>query len=325
MNKTLDLKNLGTLFKYISCSDEIITGIFENNEIRITQPAALNDPLEFNPSIRFSSCESNYNKYLYDEVIMPSVHDWYQFNIIERQINNYGVLSLTDNPFSFDMWSHYANGHNGLLFGFKVDDKSKPDITLSPLKTYRAHKVKYVNDYSINIDHLEKNKRPIPYHKLRDTIFLRKTKHWKKEREYRIVMGMENCNKWSPSKTRKSHRDKQVYLHPIDLNCVNSITFGVNTELKHKEKIITLCEKHNIEFLQTLIYKDKNNEINYIPISEFGTLSHFLSLRPQTFTADSLMADYRNKIMINSLDKLPYYHTQPNDYDAYYAKRKSKI
>ena len=96
-------EQLRTLFKYVSDSTEVINGIFRDHKIRFTQPAALNDPLEFNPTIRFYSEDGNFNPFEYKGINFPSIHDWHQLNIIEPRINRYGILSLCDNPYSFEM------------------------------------------------------------------------------------------------------------------------------------------------------------------------------------------------------------------------------
>jgi hypothetical protein len=42
---------------------------------------------------------------------------------------------------------------------------------------------------------------------------------------------------------------------------------------------------------------------------------------PQLFTADTIMANYRDRIPVNSLDEIPYYHIQPKEYEEYYEKQ----
>ena len=117
MNSRTEIKQLRTLFKYVPDSSPVIEGIFVKHRIRFTQPAALNDPLEFNPAIRFNSDDDNFRKYAYQGITMPSIHDWYRLNLIESQINNYGVLSLTDNPFSFELiCGRYAKLYSNVTF-----------------------------------------------------------------------------------------------------------------------------------------------------------------------------------------------------------------
>jgi hypothetical protein len=325
MNSREEIDQICTLFKYVTDSPEVIEGLFVNNRIRFTQPAALNDPLEFNPAISFDSDDGNFCKYEYRGITMPSIHDWYRLNLIESRINNYGILSLTDNPFSFEMWCHYANGHKGILIEFNTQNKLKPELELTEGNVYRAHRVRYVKNYAVNIDVLERNHKGIPFHRIRDAIFLRKTNHWKYEREYRIVRPLSDSNDFRPTKRRTSYRDVNIYLFPFSLTCISSIIFGVNTPRDVKHKIIELCQGSNISFLQTVIMKDQQNRIDFVSIDSFGSTGRFLEMLPQLFTADAHEIKYKDKILVNDLKDIPYYDLSPKDYDAYYLKQVAKL
>jgi hypothetical protein len=321
MDRDKEIDELGTLFKFMSSSSKVVDGLFNNQKIRFTQPAALNDPLEFNPSIRFDNAEDNYRRFEYKGVSLPSNHDWYKLNLLESKINNYGILSLTDNPFSFEMWSHYANGHKGFLLEFKITNKLSPELQIQKDEILEIHKVQYVKDYFINIDQLEKGYKTIPFKRIRDEIFLRKTSHWRREREYRIIRALDECNNFREPKPRTSYRDNSVYLFPIDLKCINSVIFGVNTPKRIKSKIIELCHGTSIIFLQTILLKDKQNKMGFVPIDTFGSTDDFLKLLPQLFTADSITVEQKMPIKIESLNELPFYHLQKNDFDEFFKKQ----
>ena len=319
------IKQLRTLFKYVSDSPSVIDGIFNKKKIRFTQPAALNDPLEFNPTIRFNSEDGNFKKFSFNEVNFPSIHDWYRLNVIESKINNFGIVSLTDNPFSFEMWCQYSNGHKGILIEFDIPDKTKPMVEMSDGQQLKAHKVRYVKNYNINIDKLEKGNNSIPFYRMRDAIFLRKTNHWKHEREYRIIRPLMGCDNFKKPKKRTSYRDdNNIYLFPISLKCINSVIFGVNTPIETKSKIIESCKNNKIDFLQTIIKKDQGNKLEFVSLKEFGSINEFLSMAPQIFTFDSIATKFTDKILVNSINEIPYYKIQPKDYDEYYQKQLSK-
>lgn len=99
----------------------MIKCIFEDHKIRFTQPAALNDPLEFQPVIRFEDATDKCRHFLCNGEKLPSEKLWLRIQWIEQQLNRYGVLSLTKTPDSFDMWNRYANGHKGLLLKLRAD------------------------------------------------------------------------------------------------------------------------------------------------------------------------------------------------------------
>jgi len=323
MDTQIEIKQLSTLFKYVSDASVVVDSIFRDHKIRFTQPAALNDPLEFNPYIRFNSESNNFKRYKCQGIPMPSIHDWYRLNLIESRMNEFGVLSLTDNPFSFEMWCHYANGHKGFLIEFNIPDKRKPTLQLTEKVNLKIHKVRYVKDYIANIDKLDPTGTFIPFHKIRDAIFLRKTKYWKYEREYRIVRKLSECDTYQPFKERTSYRDQKIYCFPLSLSCIANIIFGVNTSQEVKRKIIASCKNTEINFLQTILYKDSQNKITFKPIDELGAIDRYLKMLPQTFTSDSIEEKYYgNYIAVNSLQELPYYHLQSSDLEEYYRNKK---
>jgi hypothetical protein len=166
----------------------------------------------------------------------------------------------------------------------------------------------------------------IPFYKIRDTIFLRKTKHWKYEKEYRIIRQLIECDTYKPPVQRTSYRDnKSLYLFPLSLSCICNVIFGVNTSEQVKRNIIEYCKGTNINFLQTIVYKDLQNKIDFVPIDRFETIEKYVKMLPQTFLQDSIMEKYNGKyIDINSPSELPYYHLQPNDMEEYYKKKLNK-
>ncbi len=319
-----EVGKLGTLFKYCSNSPRLIEGIFKHHRIRFTQPYALNDPFEFNPAIRFNSNADDYRYYEYDGVTFPSNYLVNWLNLIESRINVYGILSLTDNPFSYEMWSHYANGHKGFLIEFNVGNKKKPRLEFEKGVSLPVRRVRYVSVNIANLDKMVNRSNKIPESQFRN-IFLRKTKLWKYEREYRVIRRLDSCENYTAQRT--SYRDINVYLFPISLDCIVSVTFGVNTSIDDKKNIIGLCDGHNIAFLQALIPKDRQNEVRPLSVAAFGSLQNYLNMGPQLFTFDSTETQFHQlpTIKVNSLCEIPYYGNQKQDYDLYYERRKARL
>jgi hypothetical protein len=98
-----DYPEITTYLKYCSDDPRVINGIFNEKKIRFTQPWALNDPLEFNPSIRSHPDHNIHAYYEFDGCTFPSEELFFRVQIVESQINNYGILSLTKALDSFDM------------------------------------------------------------------------------------------------------------------------------------------------------------------------------------------------------------------------------
>lgn len=145
---------LPTYFKYCSDDTRVIEGIFACHKIRFTQPAALNDPLESQPIIRFRQRKGKYTHYVFDGIVFPSEEIWLRVQLVERLRNAFGVLSLTKIPDCFDMWSRYANGHKGFLLEFKADFNKPANMRGKDSKVYEIREVAYVDQYAINVDDL---------------------------------------------------------------------------------------------------------------------------------------------------------------------------
>ncbi len=249
-------REFDSYFKYFSDKDEVMEGIFKEQKIRFTQPRVLNDPLEFSPTMRFLDNRSNYQFYDLDGNIFPSVEFFFRVQIIESQINSYGILSLTKIPDSFDMWSQYANGHRGFVIKFKDDFYRHPLMKSKAGDEYPVRKVEYVDDYSICLDDLVDKNHEIPIEVIHNELFFKKTSRWKHECEYRMVRSLEGHPDYQPPKTNYIYTDTKKYLFPFDWSIVSSIILGANMSTENKRQIVQYCKEHKIHCSQAYIIRD---------------------------------------------------------------------
>ncbi len=89
-----------------------------------------------------------------------------------KLIKKIGVLSLSTNPNSILMWSHYSFNHTGLVFEFSTADKS--------VCFDMYHKIDYSEKYDL-LSYAEENKIEIT------KLMLTKHKDWAYESEFRII------------------------------------------------------------------------------------------------------------------------------------------
>ncbi|KXK15151.1 MAG: hypothetical protein UZ14_CFX002000862 [Chloroflexi bacterium OLB14] len=307
------MKQFSSYFKYFSDSDDVINGIFQNNKIRFTQPWGMNDPLEFNPSLKFSPNVNPYQYYELDGAVFPSIELFCRINIIEAQINSYGILSLTKKPLSFDMWSKYANGHKGFLLEFRSDFSKHPCMKSKDGEEYKIKKVEYVKNYFLEVENiLDENNIP-SLDKLKDELFFKKLDRWKDEEEYRLVRELADTSSYSQLDD-KSYRDSNVYLFDFSLECINSITFGACMSIKNKKKIMEQITDYKIELFQSYIIRNPSEKpedfdvVKIVNIRNNFSLDELYSLQPQIFIVDN-DDDFVNKRNINIKDikDLPYY------------------
>jgi hypothetical protein len=296
--------------KYVSDSDEVIEGLFADHRIRFSQPWALNDPLEVNPGLVLSFWDdvTNYTHCIYEDVWLPSYRDQVYLNLVEARYNRYGILSLSKQLFSYDMWNRYANAHKGFIVDFKqaIDEHKcfKSDGLFSGL-------VNYVEKYEIVVDRPIGDNGYATYDYLTKDLFLNKTKHWKDEQEYRIVRPLSEHPDCVEPPERKSYRDNGLYLFDYDPSSISCIIFGAAMDGKKKRRIVELTEHLGIGYFQCLIDKSDDYALYYLPIDWWKDRKQFYSLRPQLLITDGSEFEHRElKRVIRNLDEVPYCRDQ---------------
>lgn len=299
-------------FKY--CSDgEVLKRIFIDQKIRFTQPRALNDPLEFNPTMRFHQPDANYQVYDLNGLLFPSIELFFRVQIIESQINAYGILSLTKIPNSFDMWSQYANGHRGFILEFKDGFWHLPCMKSRTGDEYTFGKVEYVEDYAINLDALVGSHNEIPADVLLKELFFKKTSRWSHEREYRLVRPLTDSPDYKPPEIRYPYTDVGVYLFPFDWECISSVILGAAMTTANKKLIVECCEKHNIPIFQAHIIRDQKDwfgkpaAIYIMSLDQYESKSRVLRIKPQVFCTDTVRLGTQKTVKIAKIPDLPYY------------------
>jgi hypothetical protein len=324
----IDRSQLG-VFKYCSDDDQVIEGIFEKHEIRFTQPAALNDPLEFQPVIRFEGRPSKYTNFVFDGIVFPSEELWLRVQLVERQLNAFGILSLTRVPDSFDMWSRYANGHKGFLLELRADFNKQACMRGKNGETYEVRAVAYVDQYAINIDDLVDEHGNIPFDSYNERVFFTKTSRWRYEEEYRMVRPLRDHPTWKP-KSDRTHRDrKSCYRFEFSPDCIQSVTFGACMAVEIKKRITEACKGAGIDFLQAIIVKDQEDRqglpvcVKLVPATSFPNL---LGMADADLIGDNenLPGRLAVPVEIARLSALPYYNGNEQWVAEYYSSRKAR-
>ncbi len=137
-----------------------------------------------------------------------------QQNTIDSMISEIGVLSLSANPESILMWSHYSNNHKGLVFQFE------PIYKASCL--YPPIKVEYKNEYNL-LSYTSNEEDRIK--ELSDLLLI-KYNDWKYEEEYRKI-------------DLNFIGEKEFYKDELV-----GIIFGADAEKSDIEKMKQLCEEN---------------------------------------------------------------------------------
>lgn|GEM_PF-2319917 len=106
------------LYKYMP----LRPNFFDDPLLRLTPPTSLNDPFDSKPTTLaiekkaaafFDSSDS--------KKVKKSARDHY-CQSLETGLNHYGIVSLSEDPYSLLMWSHYANEHKGMVISVLADE-----------------------------------------------------------------------------------------------------------------------------------------------------------------------------------------------------------
>jgi len=317
---------LATFFKYFSDDDNVLRGIFLDGRIRFTQPAALNDPLEFNPVIRFRRGKGKYTRYVFDGIRFPDQHYWTYHQLILSQVDNFGILSLTTDPNNFDMWSRYANGHQGFLVEFKDGFNEHPCMRGRNGEVYDIRHVDYTPDYAYDVEDLIDEHNEIHRDVFNARMFFTKSARWGNESEWRMVRPLADHRWWHP-KTDFAHRDREKYLFPFSLDCVQSVTFGACMLPQNRRKIADTCRGAGIQFFQAMIVKNVSDSGGHQGIVTRNPITDVEALHdlPDTGVMSDGWNDEMSKppIEIQSLSELPYYVGSEDRVQQYYQGAKS--
>lgn len=308
---------LSSYCKYFSSSSEVLNGVFKDRKIRFTQPWGLNDPLEGTPAIRFKRADADIS-YKLNGITYPSEQLFYRIQLIEATVNSFGMLSLTNIPDSFEMWALYADGHRGFVVEFAESFNERPCMHGAG-DIYPVEKVEYVDDYVIDPDNLYDGET-LNYEALIKSVFLRKTKRWGHEREFRIVRPLTDCAQYkSTAGYKTSYRDNGVYLFDLDPECIASIIFGIHMSSKDKRYVYDRVSGTGINLFQACLLPSLKDDTGHqgqlilIPLNQFGDPKVVLDSSPQAFSAlDGNPQEKKHFQMIDTLTELPYYKRFPN-------------
>lgn len=163
-----------TLYKYcsITTTENLyrLQRLLEGN-IYFSSPLKFNDPFELSTKIDISKSPSLYG--LNDREI-SEIERLFRLANPEAVSNDWkekiGILCLSENPLHILMWSHYSANHTGVCIGFDTGEAPFHD----------AVKVAYSTDRP----RVTLESSP---DELLENVFLKKSKHWEYEEEWRIV------------------------------------------------------------------------------------------------------------------------------------------
>ncbi|OOE55442.1 DUF2971 domain-containing protein [Salinivibrio kushneri] len=116
------------LYKYMP----LRASFFDDPLLRLTPPSKLNDPFDSKPTdagiekkmaFFFDDCD-HFDDGIEEEEFDPEQVKKSYENDLRSRLDEFGIISLTEDPYNLLMWSHYANEHKGIIVAVACNDKT---------------------------------------------------------------------------------------------------------------------------------------------------------------------------------------------------------
>lgn len=230
------------VYKYLT-ADRI--DVLEGQQIRFTQPSALNDPFECLPNLSLYRAnlvhrllETEDGKALEDlpqqiAIVGETLFDLCKM-IIDEISKSYAFLSLSRTRDSTLMWSHYADSHKGFVVGFESNSQMFRPNSLSD---FGLMDIEYTKErWILPEDGLSSMSDPeVDSANLR--WFFSKCVEWKYESEIRLMTRTDRAN------SVQMLNGTPVYLFDFESEMVREVIVGFRMNEIQKTKLIRLTEK----------------------------------------------------------------------------------
>ena len=195
MNTSSVAVEASTLYKYKAFNASALS-LIANREIYFASPGELNDPCDSQISIT-ASLEAAIAQREEDparKVLakLERLRKPYEiFAEMERDTKKIGILSLTKDNLNVLMWSHYADEHKGLCFGFrfssKVTEYNEENKIIGMASCHYCGSNPF-SDFFVEFDKADKSPRWEDFwHTILSLGMVSKSEAWRYENEVRIL------------------------------------------------------------------------------------------------------------------------------------------
>lgn len=212
------------LYKYKSNNNlEYIFDIVKNKRLFMSNRDILNDPLEgiCNMNFGFAGCSYYLNT--------PKLHPQY-----DESVNQYRILSLSEDCKNIPMWAHYANNFDGVCIEIRSDKNLKG-----------AHQVDYKGEV---VDAMK-------YDTMDECALLslgKKAPEWHYEKEWRVILKNEQ------------------YLN-LDRDEITRVFIGYKTSTVMRNVIAEACKNEGID-VQVAYVNPYQYDVEFIGLERYNRL-----------------------------------------------------
>ncbi len=204
------------IYKFLKFRDNLLQD--KGLILRATQRKFLNDPFEFRPPKKLTDKIKEF--YLRTGMPEPSYE-----KMCDSFYRLHGVISFTESKSNLLMWSHYADGHKGLVLEFNPQNNFFNDL----------NRVKYdsvISDHILNSINIDDN----------DTffkLFYIKSDEWIYEKEHRIIREFSGSDYYLKGEAIREGKDSvysdETVFFAVPYDALLKIYFGCEMEETHKK------------------------------------------------------------------------------------------
>lgn len=214
---------------------------FDNFMLKASRYGEFNDPFDlvlgcYGSSLSEEDGEAFYNA-MPEHYRDPVYHIETYLDIQAGARASVAVMCFTKTFKNILMWSHYAAEHTGICIGYDYNCDffhGKYSCNYSN-NVGKIRKVEYT---------LERPKYILPSDLVNDTNdWFKKSKDWRYEKEYRILLPISNSN------NDDSHKSS-VLLYRIDPKHIKKVILGCRMSEKNKEYIYKKLSGHDIQIIE---------------------------------------------------------------------------
>jgi hypothetical protein len=277
-NKRKNVIKVTKLYHYVNFDCERLAQIISQSKLYCCSPKDFNDPFDSKIQATFRGCTDDDFRFIYRDFIGKAIkpklepkqitervegiirngdhrkHENQEklrdhtIKTLQKDIDKFGMICLTEERDDILMWSHYGGDHKGLCLEF---DKQLLD------KNFICRKVNYFQRYPRYIEFYRRfvkanetageteNAANEATEDLGRFIMCRKSKHWEYEHEWRIII---------PRQRIDLQKGDRFVSYPEGM--LTGIIFGCNMTESQQAVIETLISKRSVK---PILFKSRKN------------------------------------------------------------------
>lgn len=234
------------LYKYL---DHHGLDAITNLELRVTPPNEFNDPFEFTPRLaanseddwrayyRISRKQPGFPSISYDE-FKRSFSIVRNANAVGTQFQNmsskvFAVLCLSAHPRSVTQWAYYAAGHTGLVLELKMTEQPLLALIENGLLV-RVHYCDADERKPQSIHRVVDSNGTADLQRLLIETAAEKSKEWREEKEYRLVIPLEPTMRFLQSRLVGG---RVMYFTKFGAQTINRVMLGAKASAEFEREV----------------------------------------------------------------------------------------